>query len=157
VQKLGQYNSKFPYTAGLISIHGHSLRVSAQFAVCGWADWPAARVSNGAAFLECEKLLSTEALVVDLRCRLNQVLEVSAGEEVAEIDEFAVVLVLDFGKVSIARLCIMSVHVPFTTPQRFCRPRTCLPATTMVFSEPTTANGIMLWLELVSAKCMASK
>ena len=33
---------------------------------------------------------------MDLRCRLNQVLQVGAGEEVAEVDELAVVLVLDY-------------------------------------------------------------
>lgn len=47
------------------------------------------------ALLECEKLLGTERLVVDLRCGVDQVLEVGAGEEVAEIDEFTVLLVLD--------------------------------------------------------------
>jgi hypothetical protein len=34
-------------------------------------------------------------LVVDLTCGFDQVLEVSAGEEVAEVDEFAVALVFD--------------------------------------------------------------
>jgi hypothetical protein len=32
---------------------------------------------------------------VDLRCRLNQILEMGAGKEVSEVDEFAVILVLD--------------------------------------------------------------
>jgi len=32
---------------------------------------------------------------MDLRCRLDQILQMSAGEEVAEIDEFAMVLVFD--------------------------------------------------------------
>jgi hypothetical protein len=48
-----------------------------------------------AALLKCQKLLGTERLVVDLRCCLDQVLEMGAGEEVSEVDEFAVVLVLD--------------------------------------------------------------
>ena len=51
--------------------------------------------SSGAALLECQKLLGAECLVMDLRCRLNQVLEMGAGEEVSEVDKFAVVLVLD--------------------------------------------------------------
>lgn len=48
------------------------------------------------ALFQSQKLLGTEALVVDLRGRLDEVLEVGAGEEVAEVDEFAVVLVLDY-------------------------------------------------------------
>jgi hypothetical protein len=40
-------------------------------------------------------LLGTECLVVDLRCGFDQILEVGAGEEVSEVDEFAVVLVLN--------------------------------------------------------------
>ena len=51
--------------------------------------------SSCAALLKCQKLLGTERLVVDLRCRLDQVLEMGAGQEVSEVDEFAVVLVLD--------------------------------------------------------------
>jgi hypothetical protein len=48
-----------------------------------------------AALLECQQLLGAEGLVVDLGGGFNQVLEVGAGEEVSEIDEFAVVLILD--------------------------------------------------------------
>jgi hypothetical protein len=55
-------------------------------------------VTNGAAFLEGKQLLGSEALVMDLRRGFNQVLEVGAGQEVAEIDEFAMVLVLDWEK-----------------------------------------------------------
>jgi hypothetical protein len=32
---------------------------------------------------------------MDLRCRFNQVLEMGAGEEVSEVDEFAVILILN--------------------------------------------------------------
>ena len=49
----------------------------------------------GAALLQCKQLLRTEGLVVDLACRFNQVLKVCACEEVTEIDEFAVVFVLN--------------------------------------------------------------
>jgi hypothetical protein len=79
----------------LVSIHGHPLRVSAQFAVCRRTDWSAARMSNSAAFLESEKLLGAEAFIVDLRCRFDEVLQVGACKEVAKIDKFAVVLVLN--------------------------------------------------------------
>jgi hypothetical protein len=48
------------------------------------------------ALLEGKQLLGAEGLVVDLCGRLDQVLEVGAGEEVAEVDEFAVVLVLNW-------------------------------------------------------------
>ena len=48
------------------------------------------------ALLEGKQLLGAERLVVDLCGRLDQVLQVSAGEEVTEVDEFAVVLVLDW-------------------------------------------------------------
>ena len=51
--------------------------------------------SSGAALLECQKLLGAECLVMDLRGRLNQILEVGAGKEVSEVDEFAVVLILN--------------------------------------------------------------
>jgi hypothetical protein len=47
------------------------------------------------ALLEGKQLLGAERLVVDLCGRLDQVLQVGAGEEVTEVDEFAVVLVLD--------------------------------------------------------------
>ena len=49
------------------------------------------------ALLEGKQLLGAERLVVDLCGRLDQVLQVGAGEEVTEVDEFAVVLVLDWG------------------------------------------------------------
>ena len=48
-----------------------------------------------AALLKCKQLLGTESLVVDLRCRFDQILEVGAGKEVSEVDEFAVVLILN--------------------------------------------------------------
>jgi hypothetical protein len=48
------------------------------------------------ALLESKQLLSAEGLVVDLCGRLDQVLQVGAGEEVAEVDEFAVVLILNW-------------------------------------------------------------
>lgn len=47
------------------------------------------------ALLERKQLLGTERFVVDLGCRLDQVLKVGAGQEVAEVDKFAVLLILD--------------------------------------------------------------
>jgi hypothetical protein len=52
--------------------------------------------ANGRALLESHKLLSAERLVVNLGRGLDEVLEVGTGEEVAEIDEFAVVLIFDY-------------------------------------------------------------
>lgn len=52
-------------------------------------------MSGGTALLQCQKLLGAESLVVDLRRGLNQILQVGAGKEVAEVDELAVVLILD--------------------------------------------------------------
>lgn len=82
--------------AGLITVHGHSVGVAAQFAISRRADGSAAS-STGmcVAFLESQKLLGTESLIMSLRGRLDEVLEMCAEEEVAEIDEFTVVLVLD--------------------------------------------------------------
>lgn len=51
--------------------------------------------ANSRALLESKKLLGTEGLVVDLRSGFNQILEVGARQEVAKVDEFAVVLILD--------------------------------------------------------------
>jgi len=48
-----------------------------------------------AAFLQRQQLLGTESLVVDLRGGFDEVLEMGAEHEVAQEDEFAVVLVLD--------------------------------------------------------------
>lgn len=81
---------------GLVAVHGHSLRVAAQLAVGRRADGPAAGATTVcAALLQGEKLLGTESLVVGLRGGLNEILEMGAEEEVAQVDEFAVSLVLD--------------------------------------------------------------
>lgn len=81
----------------LIPVHGHPLAVPAELAVCGWRDGPGAVAADCGALLEREQLLGAEGLVVDLRGRLDQVLQMGAREEVAKVDEFAVVLVLDCG------------------------------------------------------------
>lgn len=48
-----------------------------------------------AALLQCKQLLSTESLVVDLGGGLDKVLEVGSEQKVSQVDEFAVVLVLN--------------------------------------------------------------
>ena len=72
------------------------MRVAAQLPIGGGADGSAATVAtSGAALLECQQLLGAEGLVVDLGGRLDQILKVGAGQEVSQVDELAVVLVLD--------------------------------------------------------------
>lgn len=51
--------------------------------------------SSCTALLKCKQLLGTESLVVDLGRCFNQILEVGTGKEISEVDEFAVVLILD--------------------------------------------------------------
>ena len=48
-----------------------------------------------AALLQGQQLLGTEGLVVGLRGRLNEVLQVGAEQEVPEVDKLAVLLILD--------------------------------------------------------------
>ena len=81
----------------LVSVHGAALGVAAQLAVRRGADGPAATAvaTGSAALLQGQELLGTEGLVVDLAGGLDQVLEVGAGQEVAEVDKFTVVLILD--------------------------------------------------------------
>jgi hypothetical protein len=47
------------------------------------------------ALLQGQQLLGTEGLVVDLAGSLDQILKVGAGQEVAQVDKFTVVFVLD--------------------------------------------------------------
>ena len=82
------------HARALVAVHGHPLRAAAHLALRRRADGPAA-VALGTALLQRQQLLGAERLVVDLRRRLDEVLEVGAEQEVAEVDEFAVVLVLD--------------------------------------------------------------
>lgn len=51
----------------------------------------------GSTLLQGEQLFGAEGLVVDHGSSFDQILEVSARQEVAEVDELAVVLVLDYG------------------------------------------------------------
>lgn len=81
----------------LVSVHGCTLRVAAQLPVRGGADGSVATAvaTGSAAFLQGKQLLGTEGLVVDLAGSLDQILKVGTGQEVAQVDEFTVVLVLD--------------------------------------------------------------
>lgn len=82
----------------LVTVHSGALRVAAEFPVCRGTDGSAATggvATSGTALLQSKQLLGTEGLVVDLASGLDQVLQVGAGEEVAEVDKLAVVLVLD--------------------------------------------------------------
>lgn len=51
--------------------------------------------TSSAALLQSQKLLGAEGLVVDLAGGLHEILQVGAGQEVAQVDELAVVLVLN--------------------------------------------------------------
>jgi hypothetical protein len=53
--------------------------------------------TNSRALLERKQLLGTERLVVDLSSGFDEVLQVGAGQEVAEVNKLAVVLILDCG------------------------------------------------------------
>lgn len=79
-----------------VSVHGGPLRVAAELPVCGGADGPAATrvATGGAALLQSQKLLGTEGLVVNLAGGLDQILQVRASQEVAQVDKLAVVLIL---------------------------------------------------------------
>lgn len=48
-----------------------------------------------AVLLQSHELLRAEGLVVGLRCGLDEILEVRSKKEVAQVDELAVVLVLN--------------------------------------------------------------
>jgi hypothetical protein len=100
--------------------------------------------ADGRALLEGEQLLGTEGFVVDLRSRLDEILQMCAGEKIAEVDEFAVGIVFDCG-VSALFCDDIAKGVPFMMPHLFWRPRTFLPLTTRVRSEPTTAKGRSSW------------
>lgn len=76
-------------------MHVHPLTIPAQLPLRRWTDRPTAAALLCASFLERKQLLPTIALIVDLRRCLDEVLQMGAREEVAQIDEFAVVLILD--------------------------------------------------------------
>jgi hypothetical protein len=79
----------------LVSVHGHALTVPAKFTVGRRTNGARRVTADSRALLEGQQLLGAEGLVVDLCGRLDEVLQVGAREEVAEVYEFAVGLVLD--------------------------------------------------------------
>lgn len=90
----------------LVAVHGHALAVPAKLAVGRWRDGARRVAANSRALLEGKQLLGAEGLVVDLGGCLDEVLKVGACEEVAEVDELAVVLVLDWDERSVLIACI---------------------------------------------------
>jgi hypothetical protein len=80
----------------LVPVHGHALAVPAKLTIGSGRDGARGVALVSTTLLECEQLLSTEGFVVDLCGRLDQVLQVGAGKEVAEVYEFTVGLVLDY-------------------------------------------------------------
>jgi hypothetical protein len=79
----------------LVPVHSHALTVPAKFAVGGWRDGARRVTADSRALLEGKQLLGAEGLIVDLCGGLDEVLQVGAGKEVAEVYEFTVSLVLD--------------------------------------------------------------
>lgn len=80
----------------LVSVDAHSLGASAHLAIGSRADRSAGGTTTVcAALLQCKQLLGTESLVVDLGSGLDEVLEVGSEQKVSQVDEFAVVLVLN--------------------------------------------------------------
>lgn len=73
------------------------MRVAAEFPIRRGADGTAATgvATSSAALLQSQQLLGTEGLVVDLAGGFHQILKVGTGQEVAQVDKLAVVLVLD--------------------------------------------------------------
>jgi len=57
----------------LITVHRHPLRLPTQLSLCGRTDWPAP-TGSVAVLLQRQQLLSSECLVVDLACRLDEIL-----------------------------------------------------------------------------------
>lgn len=59
---------------------------------------------------------------MDLRCGLNQVLEMGTGEEVSEVDEFTVVLILN---VDDTPSVLTAAHLLAANDDRFLRTNNC--------------------------------
>jgi hypothetical protein len=80
----------------LVSVHGHALAVPAKLTVGRRRNGARRVATNSGALLEGKQLLGAERLVVDLCGSFDEVLQVGAGEEVTEVDKFAVGLVLNY-------------------------------------------------------------
>jgi len=143
----------------LVPVHGHALTVPAKFTIGGWRDGARRVTADSRALLEGEQLLGAERLVVDLSGSLDKVLQMGASEEVAEVDEFAVGLILNYDKLVVCSGVRGGDNVPLMMPHLFWRPRTFLPFTTTVRSEPTTAKGRSSYvkLEIILVRDLSSK
>lgn len=90
-------HGKTPRKGSLVSVHGGTLGAATELPLRRRADGPAATrvTTSSAALLQSQKLLGAESLVVDLASGFHQILQMGAGQKVAQINELAVVLVLD--------------------------------------------------------------
>jgi hypothetical protein len=81
----------------LVAIHRQFLGVTAQFSISRWANRAIAWVATSCStvILQGKKLFGAESLVMNLAGSFNEILKVGAGEEISEIDEFAVIGVFD--------------------------------------------------------------
>ena len=97
-------------------------------------------------FLERNQLLRPERLVVDLRSGFNEVLQVCSKRDSVQNQDacpnYTTHLVKKLRKCTNSQ---WSASSTLTTPQRFLRPRTVLPSMITLFSEPTTANGMVCY------------
>jgi hypothetical protein len=97
-------------------------------------------------FLKCDELLRPKCLIVDLGSGFNQVLQVCPEKSflLVTMPRYRITTHL----VKKLRKCTNSQWFEsstLTTPQRFLRPRTVLPSIITLFSEPTTAKGMICY------------
>ena len=83
-------------------------------------------------------------LVVDLACGLDEILEMSAGQEVTKVDKLAVPLILDVDCTPAILTCgdVATVQMLVYGPKNMF-PEAVYPSMFMVCSEPTTAKGMI--------------
>jgi hypothetical protein len=81
---------------------------------------------------------------VNLACGLDEVLEMGTCEEVTQVDKFAVPLVLDVdGTPAVLAGGNVAADLVLADVIRQANLNTTHPSMLMVFSEPTTAKGMM--------------
>jgi hypothetical protein len=97
-------------------------------------------LANAIRYGDCRKL----TLVVNLACGLDEILEVSASQEVTKVDELAVPLVfhVDGTPAVLTSGDVATVQIS-ACDQKFVLPEFAHPSMFMVCSEPTTAKGMM--------------
>ena len=76
----------------LVPIHSHPLRLPTQLPVRSWTYGPTA--ANRGVLLERQELLLPKSLIMDLRGRLNEILQMSPRQEIPQRHELAMVLIL---------------------------------------------------------------